>query len=64
MPNDITPGDVDNPAISEVSITLKDAGGDTRPLPIRLRQLLKLALRGFHLRCTAAVDTTGKAVTP
>ena len=60
--NDTTTNDADNPALSRISITLTDAGGDNRPVVIRLRQLLKLALRGFRLRCTAAVDQTGKAV--
>lgn len=47
----------------QITITLTDAGGDPRPVAIRLRQILKLALRGFKLRCIAAVDATGKAVT-
>jgi len=61
-----------------ITITLTDAGNDPRPLPIRLRQFLKVALRRWKLRCTdiAAVpaiatethptstDTTAPTKTP
>ncbi len=38
----------------EITLVLVDAGGDNRPMACRAKQLLKLALRGFHLKCTEA----------
>lgn len=39
-----------------------DASGDSRPLSIRLRKLLKLALSGLQLRCVSIVDSDGREV--
>jgi len=44
----------DKTSREEIEIKLVDAGGDPRPMAIRVRQVLKLCLRGFHLKCTEA----------
>lgn len=49
---------------AEITITLIDAGGDDRPVPCRLKQLLKWALRIFHLRCTAATGLDSTEIQP
>ena len=41
-------------------IELAPTGRDTRPPAIRLRGLLKLALRSFGLRCVAMKETTAE----
>lgn len=41
-------------------ITLVATGTDPRPAIIRLRQLLKIALRGFKLRCVACSPSVEK----
>lgn len=37
-------------------LTLEPTGNDTRPPTTRLRGLLKIALRGFGLRCVQATE--------
>jgi hypothetical protein len=41
------------------TITLRAQPGDLRPAAVRLRQLLKLALRGFKLKCEAVTPEIG-----
>lgn len=41
-------------AREQITIVLVDAGHDPRPMAIRVRQVLKLCLRGFHLKCVEA----------
>jgi hypothetical protein len=45
------------------TLTLRAEPGDMRPAIIRLRQLLKLAKRGFHLHCVGIVPAV-EEVTP
>jgi hypothetical protein len=42
----------------EFIITLRALGDDDAPPVVRLRHLLKYALRGLRLRCTDARETT------
>ncbi|MDZ4689520.1 MAG: hypothetical protein SH850_30965 [Planctomycetaceae bacterium] len=44
-------------AVETFVITLWAEPSDSRPPIIGLRQLLKLAKRGFHLQCIAAVPS-------
>ncbi len=43
-------------------ITLEPLATDTRPAPCRLKQLLKLALRGFSLKCISIRRENGAEV--
>jgi hypothetical protein len=45
-------------------IELAPTGRDTRPPAIRLRGLLKLALRAFGLRCVAMRETRDEIGSP
>lgn len=47
---------------SSFCIVLQSTGRDPRPAAVRLRQLLKIALRGLGLRCTSATDSSGQEV--
>lgn len=47
---------------SSFYITLKSTGRDPlrRPTAVRLRQLLKIALRGLNLRCTSITESANE----
>ena len=40
------------------TLTLQALNDDSRPPIVRMRQILKLCLRGFRMRCTAIEDST------
>lgn len=44
---------------TQINLVFVDAGGDSRSLACRAKQLLKLALRGFRLRCVTATGLDG-----
>ena len=46
----------------QFALLLQDTPGHTIPAITRLKSVLKLLGRGYHLRCVSAVDVTGKAV--
>lgn len=46
------------------SIVLESLGDDHRPAAVRLRQLLKIAFRGFRLRCTAIAEDQPEELHP
>lgn len=52
------------PAVTSYTVTFVDNGSDQRPIPCRLKQLLKWALRIFGLRCIEARASDGSAVQP
>jgi hypothetical protein len=44
------------------TITLEALPDDLRPPEIRLRQLLKIALRGMRLRCVGLAEVGGERI--
>jgi hypothetical protein len=51
--------DKPKPRDEQFTLTLRALPGDLRPAAVRLRQLLKLALRGFKLRCESVTPDVG-----
>jgi hypothetical protein len=48
--------DMGKPIGRQFLLTIKDAGGTTIPLFVRLRRLLKVTLRGYRFKCVRAVE--------
>lgn len=49
---------------TQYALLLADMPGQSVPAVIRLRSVLKLLRRGYHLRCVSAIDATGGEVQP
>ena len=45
-----------------ITLILADTGTDPRPLPIRLRQALKILLRGFGIRCISITEDPAPSI--
>ncbi|MDP1798193.1 MAG: hypothetical protein Q8K78_11950 [Planctomycetaceae bacterium] len=49
---------------TQYALLLQDTPGHTIPAVIRLRSVMKLLGRGFHLRVVGVIDATGSEVLP